>query len=501
MGTRGDGTTIEGAQAACVNCHRRSGLGGAEGHIIIPPIIAPYLFRPLEVNVRDPTTPHVPGFIPHHGPYTATTFMRVVRAGLDPDGKPLGALMPRFDLDDTTLRQMIDYLDALARHDARGVEPHALHFASIVAADADPAASRRMIAILEQFFADQNDGAHRYFDGKYRGEPPVLSGVEQTYNTRRKWILHVWRLRGAPDTWSMQLRTLLKNEPVFATVSGMGGADWRPVHEFCEQNELPCLFPNVLAPEVAPGDFYPLYFSAGVSLEARLMAQRIRAEHVRGQVDRVVQIHTGVAAAEAAVRALDKELAHTNIETAVRSVRPQTGTFQAAWPSSDVADRSAVILWLSPQELAGLPPPPGKAALVLASGLLGGLEDAPLSSAWRSSVHVTYPFDLPEARALRMRLPLEWLRLHHIEIVDERIQTDTYLACVILARTLDRMLDSFLPDYLIERVEDSLGNRTSNGYYPHLGLARDQRFASRGGYIAHFTASGILAADGEWSAP
>jgi hypothetical protein len=31
-------------------------------------------------------------------------------------------------------------------------------------------------------------------------------------------------------------------------VSGLGGSNWAPVHQFCERRQLPCLFPNVDAP-------------------------------------------------------------------------------------------------------------------------------------------------------------------------------------------------------------------------------------------------------------
>src|SRR5207302_2060834 len=43
---RQGGATVRGADAACVNCHRRSGLGSSEGKITIPPVAGPYLFTP-----------------------------------------------------------------------------------------------------------------------------------------------------------------------------------------------------------------------------------------------------------------------------------------------------------------------------------------------------------------------------------------------------------------------------------------------------------------------
>ena len=44
-GARQAGEPVEGQAAACVNCHRRSGFGGEEGRILIPPIAGKYLFR------------------------------------------------------------------------------------------------------------------------------------------------------------------------------------------------------------------------------------------------------------------------------------------------------------------------------------------------------------------------------------------------------------------------------------------------------------------------
>ena len=150
----------------------------------------------------------------------------------------------------------------------------------------------------------------------------------------------------------------------------------------------------------------------------------------------------------------------------------------------------ALVLWLRPADLAALPAPPAQAAAVYVSGIMGRLEDAPLPPAWRGVARLTYPFDLPDVRRVRMNFPLGWFKVRHIPVVDERVQTDTYLACVILSETLGHMLDSFVRDYLVERVEVMLSHRLVNGYYPRLGLAPGQRFASKGGYIARFAADG-----------
>jgi cytochrome c553 len=54
---REHGVKIEGAAAACVNCHRRSGLGTNEGRITIPPVTGKYLFHPGERPMPEDAMP------------------------------------------------------------------------------------------------------------------------------------------------------------------------------------------------------------------------------------------------------------------------------------------------------------------------------------------------------------------------------------------------------------------------------------------------------------
>jgi hypothetical protein len=83
------------------------------------------------------------------------------------------------------------------------------------------------------------------------------------------------------------------------------------------------------------------------------------------------------------------------------------------------------------------------------------------------------------------------------------VQADTYLACGLLSETLKRMVDTFVPDYLVEQTESMLEHRIITGYYPRLSLAPGQRFASKGGYVVHFAAATgtRLVADSDWIVP
>ncbi len=83
------------------------------------------------------------------------------------------------------------------------------------------------------------------------------------------------------------------------------------------------------------------------------------------------------------------------------------------------------------------------------------------------------------------------------------MQTDTYLACGLLSETLNHMVDTFVRDYLVERIQGQLEHRIITGYYPRLSLAAGQRFASKGGYIVRFSeAQGTrLITDHNWLVP
>jgi hypothetical protein len=140
---------------------------------------------------------------------------------------------------------------------------------------------------------------------------------------------------------------------------------------------------------------------------------------------------------------------------------------------------------------------------VFVSGIMGGLEQAPLAGSWRTLARMTYPFALPDLRRGFMDYPLGWMRFKQIPVVDERTQTDTYVACLATAEAVRIMGEDLVRDHLLETLEMHLGARLVNGYYPHLTLGPGQRFASKGGFLVRFAdPQGVrLIADGDWSVP
>ncbi|MFA6901568.1 MAG: ABC transporter substrate-binding protein [Gallionellaceae bacterium] len=490
---------LSGGDAACAKCHRRSGLGGSEGQNAIRPIAGRLLFsRPeLSGSERVRALFRVNDARP---PYTVASLARALRKGIDPAGRKLDPLMPRFALGDAEIAQLASYLQGLSVEPAPGVTNSEIHFATIIAPDVSPSRAQAMLGVLRTFFRDKNGGTRQEDRRK-------SVGTEQMYRVYRKWVLHEWVLSGSAETWHEQLAAYYRQQPVFAVLSGIGAGSWRPVHEFCERSEIPCLFPNVDYPELAQSGYETLYFSRGVALEAEVLAQHLGES---GQAGRIVQVFrdndAGRVPAQTLRAALQRRGIHDVADRPLPGGEPVPGAFCAQLASETVAE--VLILWLSDDDLGTLfsqcsAQPSGVGNLYLSGSLTEQPGKLLLPDSWQQRVRLVYPFELAERRAQRLSRMKHWLASKNIPQLDERVQSGAYFAVTIAGDALALMGNNFSRDYFIERVEQMTENSLASSVYPHLSLAAGQRFASRGGYVARFTEDGehMLVPASAWIVP
>jgi len=481
------GPRTTGADAACVNCHQRSGFGSGERatQVLIPPIAGAYLFHPRAQSSDQRDLPYVHGMRVDREPYTEQSLGRAIREGIDSQGRALSYLMPRFKLADSDMAALIGYLRSLPVGRAPGVTDTVLHFATVISADADPVKRDGMLSVMRQYFDERNT--------RQMNPSPRLQASGKTlyadtmFMVHRQWVLHVWELSGPPAAWQAQLTQHLAQEPVLAVISGLGRNNWRPVHEFCEQKGLPCLFPNVEVPIESGDDFYTLYFSRGVLLEAALIGDRILSSAGAPAPGPVEQVYRSGDSGEAAAAALAERIGQRGPTVHNHALSPGAKNAEVAAAIRAAAGAATLVLWLRPADIAALGPAPAGPHAIYLSGLMADLEHAPLPADWRARAELTYPFDLPEKRSVRVGYPMRWFAIRHIPVVAEQVQADTYLACGLLAEALSGMVDNFNQPYLIERLQSMLEHRVVTGYYPRLTLATHQRFASKGAYLVRFT--------------
>jgi hypothetical protein len=499
VGERKESEPLTGAPAACANCHRRSGLGSQEGRTLIPPVTGQFLFHPRTGTAEETELPFVPGARPDRQPYTDESLTRAIRDGIDSEGRLMSVLMPRYAVPDGDMAALLAHLRALDRRRVPGVSDTELHFATIITPDADPVKRRGMLDVLEHFVADRNNTQRMPASQTMLNSGATLS-VKGMFKVTRRWVLHVWEPTGPKSTWAAQLHKLFAAQPVFAVLSGLGGTDWSPVQSFCEEAAVPCLFPNVdLPPATAEHAFYTIYFSRGVLLEGDLVGQELAQAGASGS-KRVRQVYRQGDVGEAAAAALAQELRAGGFAVSSRAIPAVAPAAAVVAALRDVPEDEALMLWLRPRDLAALQgPPPGPVYL---SGLMGDADANPLPAPWRGRTHIAYPFDLPESRRVRVDYAFGWFRIRSIPVVAPLVQANTYLACGLASETLKHMVDTFVPDYLIERLEDTTEHRILTGYFPRLTLGPHQRFASKGGYMVHSDEAGLrLVPDGAWMTP
>jgi hypothetical protein len=72
----------------------------------------------------------------------------------------------------------------------------------------------------------------------------------------------------------------------------------------------------------------------------------------------------------------------------------------------------------------------------------------------------------------------------------------------VLSEAVGHAFGDLVPDYLIEQIENMVSVKLLDGFYPRLGLAPGQRFASKGGYLVRLPMPGPgVVADGTWLVP
>jgi hypothetical protein len=509
QGKRMDVVQVEGVSAACESCHRRSGMGSLEGNIVVPPITGRFLFatdedRPIAlVDARA-----AKNVTRAHKPYDGASFAKAISEGVNMDGKALNPLMPKYDLTNQEMKAVLAYLRQLSAEVSPGVGEDSVHFATIVTPEVTEQEKSVLQQMLQTAFSQRNASQENY-SGRMRMPLDLIP------RTQRNWDLAVWELKGDPDTWYAQLAEFYSQQPVFAVVSGISHTTWEPVHAFCQQEKLPCMLPSIpLVPDMV--DFYSLYYTRGVALEADVLAKYLRGLGEK-MPSRVVQIYRDDEVGRAASQALSAALNNSGISVENRSLSGREGTdFTGAL--KDISANDVAMLWLNQDDLATLSQAlPGQpATTVYLSGILANEDYGFVPKDWQPQLKVVYPYELKSiehqaanpreyelgvSREANTATLKAWLKTWQIPLVNEAMQAEVFFNLLFLTDLSSQMLDNLYRDYMIERAEDMLSFGSNISAYPHLSLSRGQRYASKGAYIAHVEADGKLIADSEWIVP
>jgi mono/diheme cytochrome c family protein len=286
------GSALGGAAIAgsCASCHRPSGFGTLEGGAAVPAVTGEALFgdgveRRADLFRRLYLEPGPPGLLAAaradeaRPAYTVEGLGRTLREGVDPGGRALDPLMPRYALDDREVAALAAYLAGLGAGPAPGVDAEEIRFATVLAPGIGAGRQRDHLGVLTAYVERHNRDVENLL-ARPGASPHHRDDFAVGY---RRWRLEVWRLQGEPETWRRQLDALHAARPVFALLGGLGEDEWGPVHGFCEERAVPCLFADVPLPPAEAGE-WSLYHDRGIAGEAAALAAALaEGDTVRGR--------------------------------------------------------------------------------------------------------------------------------------------------------------------------------------------------------------------------
>ncbi|MCG6861097.1 MAG: cytochrome c [Chromatiaceae bacterium] len=488
---------LTGEQVVCGACHRRSGLGSMEGQEVVPAVTGDILYQPL----RLPTSK--PPLAPMQRPaYTDQTLERAIRDGVGADGQSLSVFMPRYSLSDEALEQLISYLKTLNVDPDPGVSDHEIHLATIVSDAVDSGIRKAVLDVFEAFVAQKNSET-RHEGSRAENAPWHKKWVFGPY---RKWVLHVWELKGPAASWPAQLQGQYEKQPVFAVLSGVAPGSWQPVHDFCEQNEVPCLFPTTDLPVVDERSFYSVYLSQGMTLEADAIARHLSDSGLSSAP--VVQVYRagdqrGATAAGRLRRRLEQNGARAIDFRVVEPSVPSEDFWQSV---RDASDGGIAVLWLERPDLTALwkSDAENRPERIYLSTTLYGIDPAQIPSVMRERLYLVHPSELPNRLTRLLARSTGWLKAKRIFAPNAQLpQADAFFALKMAGEALVNMRGFFVREYLLERIEQMVDRATYTSAYPRISLAPGQRFVSKGAYILRFPPEGTgdLAKVTDWFVP
>jgi len=490
---------LTGEQVVCGACHRRSGMGSSEGQDVVPAVTGNILYQPLRLpTIKPPLPPE------QRAAYTDETLKRAIRDGIGVDGEAFSPLMPRYSLSDAELESMVAFLKTLNTDPDPGVTEKQIHFATVIADSVEPEQRKALVDVLNTFVEQKNVETR---NESQRAEHAPWH-KHWTFAPYRKWVLHVWELQGPQESWPKQLEAQYQEQPVFALLSGLVPGSWQPVRDFCEGFEIPCLFPITDLPVVDEQDFYNVYFSKGMTVEGEVIAQNLADD---GLLDtRVVQVYrAGDARGTVAAAAL---------ESAFEARGGQVEDFPLTdldaesvndfWSSVIDQGRGAVmVLWLSEADTRTFWQRPGAdaapARIYLSTTLYGSdLDQVPASA--REQLRFVHPYEMPDKLNRLLLRSTGWLRSRRIYAPGEKqVQANAYFALKMTGGALKGIQGYFDREFLLEGIEHMVDNANYTSVYPRMSLAPNQRFVSKGGYIAQLEGGekARLRAVSEWLIP
>jgi ABC-type branched-subunit amino acid transport system substrate-binding protein len=451
-----DSMELPGSAMACANCHGFDGQGKPEGGITPSNLSWEVLSKPYGLAHADGRK---------HPAYTERGLQLAITRGLDPGGNKLQNVMPRYQMSEQDLADLIAYLKRLGKDRDPGITENKITIGTALPATGALAEMGQSIkAVTTAFFTELNS----------------QGGI---YN-RRVHLKFVETL-DTPAGTRANVERLLKDDQVFA-MSGafIAGSEKEIIPLLAEQN-VPLIGPFTLYPQTTvPLNREVFYLLSGVDDQARALVD-FAAARPEFQKARLAVLHSQSEAYENASKAVKVEAEKKKLPPP-QAYEYMAGRLDAAAIVKQIKPLSpeAVLFLGSPEELISLLQEAEKLewfpAIFLPSANAGaGIFAAP--AGFDGKLFFSFPTSpndqdaegLKEFRALaeKYQLPKKHLSA----------QISAYTAAKILVEALKRAGKDVSREKLIQVLEGLYEYRT--GLTPAITYGPNRRIGARGAYV------------------
>jgi hypothetical protein len=489
---------VSGAAFSCVSCHLRGGLGSVEGGVFTPPTNGASLFKAFRVLFKGLDQKYFP-FPDRRPAYDDKSLAEAIRSGENPAGSLLNDVMPRYLLEDEEMAILITYLKSLSAQFSPGVSDTTLRFATVITDDVSPGDRDAMLAPLEQYINIKNNQAKSYKDGGKRSRQMAENMMVSKELATRNLTLSRWVLKGAPETWRRQLDDYYRKEPVFALLGGITGGEWQPIHQFSEENRIPCLLPQTDFPVISDTDWYTLYFSKGYYQEGEAAARYLNSREDVQPDSQVVQIFRDSSEGRALSAGFDQTWRDLGRQTPTTLKLNSNEKLTGEFLKTVVAKYKpvAVLLWDGPlvsTPLEILAEAGNAPAIVFVSSRYLGNQFRTLPEKVRDFTYITYPFVFAQKTkqssmgSIFVEDESKWsVSLDKFNVPDDKSGASnlSYSVTQLLTMALMDMLGNYYRDNFLD-VIGMVADQPSM-VFGRLSFGPGQRYASKGCYIVQLT--------------
>ncbi|NJD92091.1 MAG: amino acid ABC transporter substrate-binding protein [Geobacter sp.] len=487
---RGD-VEVDSTAFSCSSCHLRAGLGSYEGGVITPPtngkkLYAPYRRPPSMGDSQDRAGRYIYAKTVVERPaYDRESLAYSLRFGIDPAGQTFNDVMPRYPLSERDMGILVRYLELLSSKPSPGAGGTEFNFATIITDDVGNDDREALLNPIRLFIKQKNQQMALYKEFLKFDYSPTIDMKYAFHNA----TLDIWELSGAPDTWGSQLHEYLKKKPVFAVLGGISNKSWQPVHDFCEEQRLPCLFPITDLPVVSDRDWYTFYFNKGFYQEGEALARYLNRHETYSGTSRIIQIVEDSEKGKALAAGFNRgwgELDRPAVTT-VTLTATELNNFALIGRLLAKENPSVILLWTGDTVLTALPellkPYGNGVTLFMSAGYLGQ-NVLKTDQSLRDRVYFTYPYRLTPYVGIKeggrdARVPILATAK---DLGNRRITSRTVsMLQQVALRGLNLIYDNHYRDHLLDVMGMQMDLIVND--YERLSFGPGQRFASKGCYV------------------